>query len=162
MIIFFNYRALDLGTGEVVAVKRIKFDDGELDKEITVSLKIGKKFNTKMKTLMHFFFLSLERSILTENLITHECHMLFGIHSKQTSYQYHPRVSFLIYNQISYEACLLTVSLYIYIYIRYAENGSLMSTLKSFGAFPEKLVCSFCVKILNGLEYLHSNDVSIN
>lgn len=43
---------------------------------------------------------------------------------------------------------------------RYAENGSLMSTLKSFGAFPEKLVCSFCVKILNGLDYLHSNDVS--
>lgn len=34
-----------------------------------------------------------------------------------------------------------------------------MSTLKAFGAFPEKLVASFCVKILNGLEYLHENSV---
>ncbi|SAL94867.1 hypothetical protein [Absidia glauca] len=58
------FKAMDLGTGEIVAIKRIKFDDGELEKEIT-----------------------------------------------------------------------------------------------SFGAFPEKLVCSFCVKILNGLDYLHSNDV---
>jgi serine/threonine protein kinase len=42
---------------------------------------------------------------------------------------------------------------------RYAENGSLMSTLKAFGAFPEKLVASFCIKILKGLQYLHSNQV---
>lgn len=35
-----------------------------------------------------------------------------------------------------------------------------MSTLKAFGAFPEKLVASFCIKILDGLEYLHSNSVS--
>lgn len=42
---------------------------------------------------------------------------------------------------------------------RYAEGGSLMSTLKAFGAFPEKLVASFCMKILNGLEYLHANEV---
>lgn len=34
-----------------------------------------------------------------------------------------------------------------------------MSTLKAFGAFPEKLVASFCIKILNGLEYLHANQV---
>lgn len=45
------------------------------------------------------------------------------------------------------------------IILEYAENGSLMSTLKSFGAFPEKLVASFCIKILNGLDYLHENDV---
>ncbi|KAG1444781.1 hypothetical protein G6F56_010155 [Rhizopus delemar] len=44
-------------------------------------------------------------------------------------------------------------------YYRYAENGSLSSTLKAFGEFPEKLVASFCVKILSGLEYLHSNQV---
>ncbi|EIE91454.1 hypothetical protein RO3G_16165 [Rhizopus delemar RA 99-880] len=42
---------------------------------------------------------------------------------------------------------------------KYAENGSLMSTLKAFGKFPEKLVASFCIKILKGLEYLHANDV---
>lgn len=34
-----------------------------------------------------------------------------------------------------------------------------MSTLKAFGAFPEKLVASFCTKILRGLEYLHENQV---
>ena len=31
--------------------------------------------------------------------------------------------------------------------------------MKAFGAFPEKLVASFCIKILNGLEYLHANQV---
>ncbi|KAL9547108.1 hypothetical protein MBANPS3_006323 [Mucor bainieri] len=45
------------------------------------------------------------------------------------------------------------------IVLEYAENGSLMSTLKAFGAFPEKLVASFCSKILNGLGYLHENQV---
>lgn len=45
------------------------------------------------------------------------------------------------------------------IVLEYAENGSLMSTLKAFGAFPEKLVASFCMKILKGLEYLHANHV---
>jgi serine/threonine protein kinase len=48
---------------------------------------------------------------------------------------------------------------HINIILEYAENGSLMSTLKSFGAFPEKLVASFCVKILGGLAYLHDNQV---
>jgi serine/threonine protein kinase len=42
---------------------------------------------------------------------------------------------------------------------RYVENGSLLSTLKAFGAFPERLVASFCIKILSGLEYLHANQV---
>lgn len=45
------------------------------------------------------------------------------------------------------------------IVLEYAENGSLMSTLKAFGAFPEKLVASFCSKILSGLSYLHENQV---
>lgn len=45
------------------------------------------------------------------------------------------------------------------IILEYAENGSLMSTLKAFGAFPEKLVASFCIKILHGLAYLHANHV---
>lgn len=45
------------------------------------------------------------------------------------------------------------------IVLEYAENGSLMSTLKAFGAFPERLVASFCIKILRGLDYLHENHV---
>ncbi|KAI7899677.1 kinase-like domain-containing protein, partial [Cokeromyces recurvatus] len=45
------------------------------------------------------------------------------------------------------------------IVLEYAENGSLLATLKAFGAFPERLVASFCIKILHGLEYLHENHV---
>ncbi|KAI9480297.1 MAG: kinase-like domain-containing protein [Benjaminiella poitrasii] len=48
---------------------------------------------------------------------------------------------------------------YLNIVLEYAENGSLLATLKAFGAFPEKLVASFCIKILKGLEYLHENQV---
>ncbi|KAJ2959329.1 hypothetical protein NQZ79_g5244 [Umbelopsis isabellina] len=48
---------------------------------------------------------------------------------------------------------------YMNIVLEYVENGSLLSTLKAFGAFPEKLVASFGVKILSGLEYLHANQV---
>jgi serine/threonine protein kinase len=47
-------------------------------------------------------------------------------------------------------------------HIRYVENGSLLTTLKAFGAFPEKLVASYTVKILEGLVYLHDQDVSIS
>ncbi|KAI8138852.1 kinase-like domain-containing protein [Fennellomyces sp. T-0311] len=102
------YRALDLSTGETVAVKRIRLDDAELDKEIMA--KVG-----LLKTLSH------------SNVIQY----LGFIRSKH----------------------------HMNIVLEYAENGSLMSTLKAFGAFPEKLVASFCMKILNGLEYLHANEV---
>ncbi|KAI9308346.1 kinase-like domain-containing protein [Cunninghamella echinulata] len=102
------YRTLDLGTGEIVAVKRIKIEDGELHQEITKEIDL-------LKNLSHM------------NVICY----LGVIRSKN----------------------------HVNIILEYAENGSLMSTLKSFGAFPEKLVCSFCIKILNGLEYLHNNDV---
>ncbi|CAO3621895.1 unnamed protein product [Cunninghamella blakesleeana] len=102
------YRALDLGTGEIVAVKRIKIEDGELHQEISKEIDL-------LKNLSHL------------NVICY----LGVIRSKH----------------------------HMNIILEFAENGSLMSTLKSFGAFPEKLVCSFCVKILNGLEYLHDNDV---
>lgn len=54
---------------------------------------------------------------------------------------------------------ILLCSFNLLFFFRYAENGSLMSTLKAFGKFPEKLVASFCIKILKGLEYLHANDV---
>lgn len=42
---------------------------------------------------------------------------------------------------------------------RYVENGSLLHTLKAFGKFPEKLVVSYTVKILEGLVYLHGKQV---
>ncbi|KAI8891122.1 Pkinase-domain-containing protein [Backusella circina FSU 941] len=102
------YRALDLATGEIVAVKRIHLEDGELDQEIMKEVSL-------LKTLSH----------------TNVIRYLGFIRSKKN----------------------------INIILEYAENGSLMSTLKAFGAFPEKLVASFCIKILNGLEYLHENEV---
>ncbi|EIE78497.1 hypothetical protein RO3G_03201 [Rhizopus delemar RA 99-880] len=102
------YRALDLATGEIVAVKKLYFENGELDHEILKEVAL-------LKTLSH------------SNVI---------------------RYLGFIQNQNS-----------INIILEYAENGSLSSTLKAFGAFPEKLVASFCIKILNGLEYLHSNQV---
>ncbi|RCH97480.1 hypothetical protein CU098_005443 [Rhizopus stolonifer] len=102
------YRALDLSTGEIVAIKRLYLQDGELDTDIMKEVAL-------LKTLSH------------TNII---------------------RYLGLVQNQHS-----------INIVLEYAENGSLMSTLKAFGAFPEKLVASFCIKILNGLEYLHQNQV---
>jgi len=44
-------------------------------------------------------------------------------------------------------------------FIRYVENGSLRQTLKTFGKLNERLVASYVVKILEGLHYLHTNDV---
>lgn len=42
---------------------------------------------------------------------------------------------------------------------RFVENGSLGQTLKSFGKFNESLVSSYVAKILEGLDYLHSQGV---
>ncbi|KAI9467968.1 MAG: kinase-like domain-containing protein [Benjaminiella poitrasii] len=101
------YRALDLITGETVAIKKLVIegeDEQEIMKEVTL-----------LKTLSH------------PNVIRY-LGTVQNLHS-------------------------------INIILEYAENGSLLSTLKAFGAFPERLVASFCIKILHGLEYLHENQV---
>ncbi|KAI9268217.1 kinase-like domain-containing protein, partial [Phascolomyces articulosus] len=103
------YKALDLATGEIVAVKRLQVgEDGMLDEEIMAKVEL-------LRTLSHTNVISYLGFVRSKNHIN--------------------------------------------IVLEYAENGSLMSTLKAFGAFPEKLVASFCVKLLNGLEYLHANSV---
>ncbi|CEP15038.1 hypothetical protein [Parasitella parasitica] len=102
------YRALDLTTGEVVAVKQVKIEDENLYRDMMKEVNI-------LKTLSH------------RNIVKY--------------------IGF-IPNQYNLN-----------IVLEYAENGSLMSTLKAFGAFPEKLVASFCDKILDGLVYLHENQV---
>ncbi|KAL7417452.1 kinase-like domain-containing protein [Mrakia frigida] len=45
------------------------------------------------------------------------------------------------------------------IILEYIENGSLGSTLKSFGDLTEHLVSSYVMKILEGLHYLHTQRV---
>jgi serine/threonine protein kinase len=45
---------------------------------------------------------------------------------------------------------------------RYVENGSLLHTLNAFGNLSEALVASYVVKILEGLSYLHSVQVTAN
>ncbi|ORY28652.1 kinase-like domain-containing protein, partial [Naematelia encephala] len=48
---------------------------------------------------------------------------------------------------------------YLNIVLEFVENGSLGQTLKAFGNFNEKLVSSYVAKILEGLDYLHSQGV---
>jgi serine/threonine protein kinase len=43
--------------------------------------------------------------------------------------------------------------------LEFVENGSLLSTLKSFGSFPETLAAGYCTSILLGLQYLHDQNV---
>lgn len=82
-----------------------------------------------------------------------QCCKISGIHSEKWLYEHCPRVCMHVF------VCHSIAGLLIYL-SRYVENGSLLSTLKAFGAFPEKLVASFGIKILSGLEYLHANQVS--
>ena len=44
-------------------------------------------------------------------------------------------------------------------YYRYAENGSLGHMLKAFGKLNECVVINYATKILDGLCYLHQNQV---
>ncbi|KAJ1914287.1 Protein kinase of the Mitotic Exit Network [Tieghemiomyces parasiticus] len=63
----------------------------------------------------------------------------------------HPRV-------VRYEGFIKTPQ-HLNIVMEYVENGSLYHTLRAFGAFPEKLVLAYMVKIIEGLVYLHENQV---
>ncbi|CED84355.1 pkinase-domain-containing protein [Phaffia rhodozyma] len=45
------------------------------------------------------------------------------------------------------------------IVLEYVENGSLGSTIQSFGKLDEKLVAGYVIKILEGLSYLHDQKV---
>ncbi|KAK3834265.1 MAG: kinase-like domain-containing protein, partial [Linnemannia elongata] len=104
------YKALNLVTGQMVAVKRIKID--------------GLK-DTEMDILMQ------------------EVDLLKSLA--------HPSI-------VKYEGFIRS-SGYLNIILEFVENGSLLTTLKSFGTFPEKLVVAYVVKILEGLVYLHGKEV---
>ncbi|KAJ1659926.1 Protein kinase of the Mitotic Exit Network [Dispira simplex] len=64
---------------------------------------------------------------------------------------HHPRV-------VRYEGFIKTEN-HLNIVMEYVENGSLYHTLRAFGAFPEKLVLAYVVKIIEGLIYLHDKQV---
>ncbi|KAF9189075.1 hypothetical protein BGZ50_000975 [Haplosporangium sp. Z 11] len=102
--------ALNLLTGQMVAVKRIKID--------------GLK--------------DVERDLLMQ-----EVDLLKSLA--------HPSI-------VKYEGFIKSYG-YLNIILEYVENGSLLTTLKSFGTFPEKLVVAYVVKILEGLVYLHGKEV---
>ncbi|KAG0256075.1 hypothetical protein BG011_004765 [Mortierella polycephala] len=104
------YKALNLVTGQMVAVKRIKID--------------GLK--------------DVERDLLMQ-----EVDLLKSLA--------HPSI-------VKYEGFIKSYG-YLNIILEYVENGSLLTTLKSFGTFPEKLVVAYVVKILEGLVYLHGKEV---
>ncbi|GAN01455.1 conserved hypothetical protein [Mucor ambiguus] len=62
-------------------------------------------------------------------------------------------------NIVKYEGFIQTQE-HVNIVLEYVENGSLLHTLKHFGhALPEHLVASYCHDILQGLAYLHQQDV---
>ncbi|KAF9205755.1 hypothetical protein BGZ49_003556 [Haplosporangium sp. Z 27] len=104
------YKALNLVTGQMVAVKRIKIDG--LKEE--------------------------EREMLMQ-----EVDLLKSLA--------HPSI-------VKYEGFIKTDS-YLNIILEFAENGSLLTTLKIFGTFSEQLVVAYVVKILEGLVYLHGKEV---
>ncbi|KAJ2700911.1 Protein kinase of the Mitotic Exit Network [Coemansia sp. IMI 203386] len=104
------YRALDLETGQMVAVKQIPLDGQDSD---------------DMDDVMQ------------------EVELLKSLSS--------PRI-------VRYHGFVRTDA-HLNLVMEYVENGSLSATLKSFGAFPEKLVLAYAVKIIEGLMYLHGRDV---
>ncbi|KAL0570316.1 Protein kinase of the Mitotic Exit Network [Marasmius crinis-equi] len=104
------YRALDLNTGQMVAVKRIRLN-GLTEEEVTRLMK--------------------------------EVELV-----KRMS---HP--SIVNYEGMARDADTLSIVL------EYAENGSLGQILQAFGQLNERLVASYVVQILEGLHYLHTNDV---
>ncbi|KAG6860876.1 hypothetical protein C0995_006431 [Termitomyces sp. Mi166 len=104
------YRALNLNTGQMVAVKRIRLE-GLKESEI----------------------MTLMREVDLVKSLSHP--------------------SIVKYEGMARDADTLSIVL------EYAESGSLGQTLKAFGKLNERLVASYVVKILEGLHYLHTNDV---
>ena len=104
------YRALNLNSGRMVAVKRIKLE-GRTDDEVTELM--GEV--DLLKSLTHPSVVKYEGLVRGPDVVS--------------------------------------------IILEYVENGSLLHTLKAFGNFPEKLVASYVVKILEGLNYLHEQNV---
>ncbi|KAJ1335155.1 mitogen-activated protein kinase kinase kinase [Microdochium nivale] len=61
-------------------------------------------------------------------------------------------------NIVQYLGCGSS-SEYLNIFLEYVPGGSVQTMLNSYGALPEPLVRSFVRQILNGLSYLHNQDI---
>lgn len=48
---------------------------------------------------------------------------------------------------------------YLFFVMEYVENGSLNETMKKFGVFPEELLVLYIAQVLQGLKYLHDQNV---
>ncbi|KAF8189096.1 hypothetical protein K438DRAFT_1676847 [Mycena galopus ATCC 62051] len=104
------YRALNLNTGQMVAVKRIRLESLKEDEVTTLMQEVD-----LVKRLSHPSIVKYEGMAQDQDTLS--------------------------------------------IVLEYVENGSLGQTLKAFGKLNERLVASYVVKILEGLNYLHSNGV---
>ncbi|SAM02184.1 hypothetical protein [Absidia glauca] len=104
------YRALELRTGKMVAVKRIKV------------------LSSKKRDTLDV----MQEAQLLQRLS-------------------HPNI-------VKYEG-FIQANGHVNIILEFVENGSLLSTLKSFGSFPETLAAGYCTSILLGLQYLHDQNV---
>ncbi|KAI0322777.1 hypothetical protein OF83DRAFT_1048659 [Amylostereum chailletii] len=104
------YRALNLNTGQMVAVKRIGLEGLKEDEVTQLMREVD-----LVKSLSHPSIVKYEGMARDDNTLS--------------------------------------------IVLEYAENGSLGQTLKAFGKLNERLVASYVVKILEGLDYLHQSDV---
>jgi len=51
-----------------------------------------------------------------------------------------------------------TIDTYLYIYLEYMIGGSMASVLSQFGAFEESLIATYTTNLLEGLDYLHSQE----
>ncbi|CEH17056.1 related to ser thr protein kinase [Ceraceosorus bombacis] len=104
------YRALNLNSGQMMAVKRIKLAGKTEDEVMQLMNEVD-----LLKSLAHPSVVKYEGLVRGDDVLS--------------------------------------------IILEYVENGSLLHTLKAFGNFPEKLVASYVVKILEGLNYLHEMKV---
>nr|VWO96980.1 STE/STE11/CDC15 protein kinase [Ganoderma boninense] len=104
------YRALNLNTGQMVAVKRIRLEGLKEDEIAQLMKEVD-----LVKSLSHPSIVKYEGMARDDDTLS--------------------------------------------IVLEYAENGSLGQTLKAFGKLNERLVANYVVKILEGLHYLHQNDV---
>ncbi len=109
----------------------------------------------------------LMREVDVVKSLSHPQHRQVRGHDQgQRVLKYRPRVSslppplsFRLLTAVFLLLLLTFIQLRCYCCCRFAENGSLGQTLKLFGKLNERLVASYVVKILEGLDYLHRNDV---